>query len=77
MMMQFVGTAVFSGAALAAGATMWSSVSPQWRRIVRLAAGIPDATGVAVTALARAERGIVVRQWSPSQRRAVAWREAA
>ncbi len=77
MMMQVLGTTVFSGAALAAGATLWSSVSPQWQRIVRLAVGIPETSPLPVTQLAQAERGIVVRHWSASPRQPGAWREAA
>ena len=77
MMMQVLGSVVFSGAAAAAGATMWSSVSPQWRRIVRLAAGIPDAPYAPLSQLVLAERRIAVRRWSASTRPLPAWREAA
>ena len=77
MMMQVVGTLVFSGAAGAAGLTMWSSVAPQWRRIARLAVGIPEASFAPLSQLVQAERRIAVRRWSSPTRLPVAWREVA
>ena len=77
MMMQVVSSVVFTGAAATAGATVWSSVAPQWRRIIRLAAGIPDETYAPLTQLVQAERRIAVRRWATPMRTMPAWREAA
>ena len=77
MMMQFVGTVVFSGAAAAAGMTVWASVAPQWRRIVRLAVGMPDTEYAPLTQLVLAEHRIAARRWATPTRSQPAWREVA
>ena len=53
-MMQVVSTLIFSGAAIAAGGTIWSSMAPQWERIVRLASGRPDVSFAPLSQLVRA-----------------------
>ncbi len=77
MITQVVGMVVFSGAAGLAGSTIWSSVAPQWRRIVRLATGIPDVSYAPLSQLVQAERRIDVRRWSSLARPMFAWREVA
>ena len=77
MIMQLVGTMVFSGAAGVAGSTIWSSVAPQWQRIARLAVGIPDASYAPLSQLVQAERRIAVRRWSSPMRLTIARREVA
>ena len=77
MITQVLDTAVFSGAAGIAGATIWSSVSPQWHRIVRLASGRPEQGFTPLTALVCAERRIAVRRWAATSRPGADWREAA
>ena len=77
MITQILGTAVFSGAAGAAGVTIWSSVAPQWRRIVRLAAGHPEQSFAPLSQLVRAERRIAVRRPVTVLRPMAEWREAA
>lgn len=78
MMMQLVDTIAFSGAAAAAGWTLWSSVAPQWERILRVAAGQPDPVVAPLAQLARAERRIVRRSPISAPRPFPAgWREAA
>ena len=82
MMVQLVDTVAFSGAAAAAGWALWSSVAPQWDRVLRIAAGRPDPTTAPLARLARAERRITARAYVSSARPAPAsvaamWREAA
>ena len=71
MLMQIVETAVFSGAAAAAGGTLYASVAPQWRRIVSLAVGHPEMEHAPLRQLVQAERRIAVRRWSASSRPAL------
>ena len=77
MVMQVVASLAFSGAAAAAGATIYSSVVPQWRRILNLAAGHPETAFAPLTQLVQAERRIAVRRWSASSRPALDWRAVA
>jgi hypothetical protein len=63
-MMAMVGTLVFIGAMALAMAAIWLSVAPQWRRIVRLAAGQVEQPFHPLEQLARAERRIAVRRWA-------------
>ncbi|MGI4732069.1 MAG: hypothetical protein ACRYFW_10000 [Janthinobacterium lividum] len=77
MMIQVVDTLMFSGAAAAAGTVIWSSVAPQWRRIVDVATGRPDPYFAPLSQLAQAERRIAIRRWSTSTRVQPAWREVA
>ena len=73
-MMQVLSTLVFSGAAVAAGGTVWSSVAPQWRRIVRLASGHAEASFAPLSQLVRAEQRIAVRRRSAGSRPAMTLR---
>ena len=77
MVMQVLASLAFSGAAAVAGGTIYSSVAPQWRRILRLASGKPDAAFAPLTQLVQAERRIAVNRWSSTSRPAVDWRAAA
>ena len=63
-MMGFVGTVVFMGATTLALGTMWLTVAPQWRRIVRLASGQAEQPFHPLEQLARAEQRIAVRRWA-------------
>ena len=80
-MLYVLDTLAFSAAAIVAGATVASSVAPQWRRILRLAAGIQDEQFAPLTQLVVAERRIAVRRWAaagqPSSAMTQRWREAA
>ncbi len=76
-MMQMLASLTFSGAAALAGATIYSSVVPQWRRILRLAAGYSETAFAPLSQLAEAERRIAVRRSLVAVRSAIAWREAA
>ncbi|WP_425229694.1 hypothetical protein [Sphingomonas sp.] len=62
--MAVIGTIVFTGAMALASAAIWVSIAPQWRRIVRLAAGNPDQPFQPLANLARAEHRIAVRRWA-------------
>ena len=77
MMMQIVGLMTFSGAAAAAGATIYASVAPQWRRILSLAAGNMEVSTTPLHQLVQAERRIAVRRWSASSRPVLPTRAAA
>ena len=63
-MMAFVGTLVFIGAMMTALGTMWLTVAPQWRRVLRLAAGQLEQPFYPLEQLARAEHRIAVRRWA-------------
>ena len=76
-MMQMLASLAFSGAAFAASATIYTSVAPQWRRILRLAAGHPEIAFAPLSQLVEAEGRIAVRRSSPISRPAIGWREAA
>lgn len=65
-MMALVSMMVFAGAMAMAGAVMWASVAPQWRRIACLAAGHVEMPFHPLEQLARAERRIAVRRWAAS-----------
>lgn len=74
-----VAMTVLTGAMALALMAIWSTVAPQWRRIVRLAAGRVEAPVQPLADLARAECRIAVRRWAaapvpvdPHRRRAVA-----
>lgn len=77
MVMQVLASLAFSGAAAAAGATIYTSVAPQWRRILSLAAGNPEVSFAPLTQLVQAERRIAVRRWSTASRPALDWRAVA
>ena len=76
-MMQMLAGLAFSGAAAMAGATIYSSVAPQWRRILRLAAGYPETAFAPLTRLVEAERRIAVRRSLVVAWPVADWREAA
>ena len=63
-MMMMVSALVFIGAMAAAGATMWLTVAPQWRRVLRLASGQVEQPFHPLEQLACAERRIAVRRWA-------------
>ena len=65
-MMAMVSMIVFAGAMAFAGAVMWLSIAPQWRRIARLASGQVEHAFHPLEQLARAERRIAVRRWAAS-----------
>ena len=77
MVMQVVASLAFSGAAAVAGGTIYTSVAPQWWRILRLASGRPETAFAPLTQLVQAERRIAVRRWSATSRPASDWRAAA
>ncbi len=55
---------VFSGAFTTAAVVMAATVAPQWRRILRLAAGHPETAFAPLSSLVHAERRIAVRRWA-------------
>jgi hypothetical protein len=55
---------VFSGAFLAAVGVIAATIAPQWRRILRLAAGHVEPAFAPLSQLASAERRIAVRRWA-------------
>ena len=59
-----LGIMVFSGAFGTASVAIVSTVAPQWRRIVRLAAGRPEIAFAPLSSLVHAERRIAVRRWA-------------
>lgn len=77
MVMQMLASLAFSGAASVAGATIYLSVAPQWRRILQLAAGYPETTFAPLSRLVEAEHRIAVRRSSMVARPMAGWREAA
>lgn len=80
IMMIVVSVLVFTGALVAAIATIAMMIAPQWRRILHLATGHTEPAFTPLATLVVAERRIAVRRWaagSPvpamaSRRRAVA-----
>ena len=76
-MMQLIPIFAFSGAAAAAGTTIYSSLAPQWRRILALAAGRSEASFAPLSELVLAERRIAVRRWGTARSSPAMWREAA
>ena len=77
MVMQVLASLAFSVAAAVAGGTIYASVAPQWRRIVRLASGQPETAFTPLSQLVQAERRIAVRRWSATSRPVADWRAAA
>lgn len=63
-MMMLVSMLVFTSALAASLAVIATSVAPQWRRILRLAAGHPEAPFSPLAHLATVERRIAVRRWA-------------
>ncbi|WP_174285880.1 hypothetical protein [Sphingomonas bacterium] len=63
-MQMVIDIMVFSGAFVAASATIAMTVAPQWHRIVRLAAGHPETAYAPLASLVHAERRIAVRHWA-------------
>ena len=59
-----LGIMVFSGAFGTASVAIASTVAPQWRRILRLAAGYPETAFAPLSSLVHAERRIAVRRWA-------------
>ena len=76
-MIQVLAGLTFSGAAAVAGGTIYGSVAPQWRRILRLAGGQTEAVFAPLSQLALAERRIAVRRWSAASRPLLDCRAAA
>ncbi len=77
MVMQVLASLAFSGAAAVAGGAIYTSVAPQWRRILSLAAGNPEIAFAPLTQLVQAERRIAVRRWSAASRPMPGWRAVA
>ena len=78
-MMIVVSVLVFTGALVAAIATIVMMIAPQWRRILHLATGHVEPAFTPLATLVVAERRIAVRRWaagspalSPLSRRRVA-----
>ena len=63
-MMAVISGLVFAGALAMAVAAMWFTIAPQWRRVMRLAAGHVEQPFHPLEELARAERRIAVRRWA-------------
>ena len=63
MVVDLIGSAIFSGAMAMAVAAIWGSVAPQWHRIVSLAGGQAE-PGFYPVRQARGERGTAVRGWT-------------
>ena len=63
-MTMVVETTLFAGATALAVGTIWSAVAPEWRRILRLAAGNLEQPFQPLHALTVAERRIAVRRWA-------------
>lgn len=61
-MMGLVAVVVFTGAMALAVAAIWLTIAPQWRRIVRLAAGQVEQPFQPLADLAREEHRIAVRR---------------
>ncbi|MDY0957092.1 hypothetical protein SOM26_00160 [Sphingomonas sp. CFBP8993] len=79
IMMIVVSVLVFTGALVAAIATIAVMIAPQWRRILHLATGHVEPAFTPLATLVVAERRIAVRRWaagspalSPLSRRRVA-----
>lgn len=76
-MMTLISMVVFAGAMALAVAAIWTTVAPQWRRIVRLASGQVDQPFQPLAGLAQAERRIALRRWAGSSRSVIRQRRAA
>ncbi len=63
-MQTMIGFVVFSGAFATATAVIATSVAPQWRRILSLAAGNVETGFAPLSVLVHAERRIAVRRWA-------------
>ena len=63
-MMAFVGAVIFAGALAFSCAVLFVTVGPQWRRMLRLAAGHVEPGFAPLATLATAERRIAVRRWA-------------
>ena len=62
-MMMMISALVFVSAMMAASMTLWLTVAPQWRRVLRLASGQVEQP--CYLSERRAGRRIVVRSWAP------------
>jgi hypothetical protein len=63
-MIAILSTLIFAGAFAASVVVLAAMVAPQWRRIVRLAAGNEEASFAPLRTLAIAEHRIAVRRWA-------------
>ena len=63
-MVAMMGMTVFAAAFVASVWVIGAMIVPQWRRIVRLAAGQPEIAFTPLAQLAVAERRIAVRHWA-------------
>ena len=63
-MMMVVGSLVFTAAFAVAAFVIYAMIAPQWRRIMRLAAGHVEEPFAPLASLAQAERRIAVRRWA-------------
>lgn len=63
-MMAVLGVLVFAGAFAVSAGVIVHAVAPEWRRILRLAAGQVEPSFAPLTRLAVAERRIAVRRWA-------------
>jgi hypothetical protein len=63
-MVAVVGTLLFVGALAASGAVIWTSIAPQWQRIVQLATGHVEPGFAPLATLANAEQRIAIRRWA-------------
>lgn len=66
IMMIVVSVLVFTGALVAAIATIAMVIAPQWRRILHLATGHVEPAFTPLATLVVAERRIAVRRWAAS-----------
>ncbi|WP_294235627.1 hypothetical protein [uncultured Sphingomonas sp.] len=64
IMMIVVSVLVFTGALVAAIATIAMMIAPQWRRILHLATGHVEPAFTPLATLVVAERRIAVRRWA-------------
>ena len=64
IMMIVVSVLVFTGALVAAIATIAVMIAPQWRRILHLATGHVEPAFTPLATLVVAERRIAVRRWA-------------
>ena len=76
-MIAVLSVLVFVGATVCASAVIAMTVAPQWRRIVRLAAGHVEQPFSPLTTLTQAERRIAVRHWSTTPAPTLRMRAAA
>ena len=77
-MMIVVSVLIFTGALVAAIATIAMMIAPQWRRILHLATGHVEPAFTPLATLVVAERRIAVRRWAAgSPAPAMAWRRRA